>query len=61
MVDEWGVFADLLAGLIEKYALELDVESLPLPSVMHDAQDSTAVDKKDPDPECDVVAYKIAA
>ena len=61
MVDEWSGFADLLTGLIEKYALELDVESLPLPSVMHDARDSTAVDKKDADPECDAVAYKIAA
>lgn len=61
MVDEWSGFADLLASLIEKYASELDVEDLPLPSVMHDDQNSTAVDKKDSDPEYEVVAGKIAA
>lgn len=61
MIDEWSGFANLLAGLIEKYALELDVESLPLPSVKHDEQDGTAVDKKNSDPECEVVAGKIAA
>ena len=61
MVDEWSGFADLLASLIEKYASELDVENLPLPSVMHDEQDGTAVDKKDPDPEYEIVAGQIAA
>ena len=60
MVDEWSGFADLLAVLIEKYALELDVENLPLSSVMHDAQNSTAVGKKDPELEHEVVAGKIA-
>ena len=30
-------------------------------SVMHDEQDSTAVDKKDPDPEYEIVAGQIAA
>lgn len=29
MVDEWGGFAALLANLIEKYAVVLDLDALP--------------------------------
>ena len=47
MIDEWSGFADLLANLIEKYASELDVESLPVPAVLLADQDSAAADKKD--------------
>lgn len=31
MGDEWNNFAELLANLIEKYAEELDLDSLPDP------------------------------
>ena len=31
MGDEWSGFADLLANLIEKYADDLDIDSLPEP------------------------------
>ncbi len=31
MVDEWNGFAVLLANMIEKYAGELDLDSLPDP------------------------------
>ena len=61
MIDEWSGFADLLASLIEKYASELDVENLPLPSVMHDEQDGTAVDKKESVFKPEAVVGKIAA
>ena len=47
MIDEWSGFADLLANLIEKYASELDVESLPVPAVLLADQDSAAADKKE--------------
>lgn len=29
MTDEWSELANMLANLIEKYALELDLENLP--------------------------------
>lgn len=29
MTDEWSGLADMLANLIEKYALDLDIENLP--------------------------------
>lgn len=29
MIDEWSGLADMLANLIENYALELDIENLP--------------------------------
>lgn len=29
MIDEWSGPVDMLANLIEKYALELDIEKLP--------------------------------
>ena len=29
MLDEWSGLADLLANLIEKYALDLDIEDMP--------------------------------
>ena len=61
MIDEWSGFADLLANLIEKYASELDVENLPAPAVSLEDQDSAAADKKDPNPEYEVVAGQIAA
>ena len=31
MKDEWNGFAVLLANLIEKYAVELDIDSMPDP------------------------------
>lgn len=31
MNDEWSGLADLLAGVIEKYACEMDLDSLPDP------------------------------
>ena len=31
MTDNWSGFADLLANLIEKYAVVLDIEHLPEP------------------------------
>lgn len=61
MIDEWSGFADLLATLIEKYALELDVENLPAPMVLPGDQDSMVADKKDSDFSPEAVADKIAA
>lgn len=29
MVDEWSGLADMLANLIEKYALDLDIDNIP--------------------------------
>ncbi len=31
MTDNWNGFADLLANLIEKYAVVLDIDNLPKP------------------------------
>ncbi len=33
MTDEWNVLADFLANMIEKYAVELDIDALPDPVV----------------------------
>lgn len=33
LIDNWSGFADLLAGLIEKYAAVLDIDNLPEPPV----------------------------
>jgi hypothetical protein len=34
LVDEWSGLASLLANLIEKYASELDIDTLPDPPAM---------------------------
>lgn len=41
--DTWSGFADLLAGLIEKYAAVLDVENLPEPPVCLDRKEKVIV------------------
>ena len=61
MIDEWSGFADLLANLIEQYASELDVESLPAPAVPLEDQDSAATGKKESVFKPEAVAGKIAA
>ena len=61
MIDEWSGFADLLANLIEKYASEVDVESLPVPAVLLADQDSAAADKKESVFKLEAVAGKTAA
>ena len=33
MTDEWSGLADFLANMIEKYAVELDIDTLPDPVV----------------------------
>ena len=33
MTDEWSGLADFLANMIEKYAVELDIDALPDPVV----------------------------
>ncbi len=32
IADEWSGFADLLANLIEKYAADLDIDNMPVPT-----------------------------
>ncbi len=32
IADEWSGFADLLANLIEKYAADLDIDNMPIPT-----------------------------
>lgn len=61
MIDEWSGFADLLANLIEKYALELDIENLPTPSAIFDEQDRAEANKKGTDFTQEAVAGKIVA
>lgn len=61
MIDEWSSFANLLAGLIEKYASELDVENLPAPAVSLEDQDSGVADKKESVFKPEAVVGKIAA
>ncbi len=61
MIDEWSGFADLLANLIEKYALELDIENMSAPLVPCDRMDNAEVDKKDSDSKQEAVESKIAA
>ena len=45
MVDEWSGFADLLANLIGKYALVLDIEHMPARLVVIDKKDDTEKNK----------------
>lgn len=37
MTDEWSGLADFLANMIEKYAVELDIDTLPDPVVKDEA------------------------
>lgn len=43
MRDEWSDFADLLAGLIAKYAADLDLDNLPDPRDMSKQQDDDSM------------------
>lgn len=36
MTDEWSGLADFLANMIERYAVELDIDTLPAPVVDKD-------------------------
>ena len=38
--DEWGGFADLLANLIEKYAMVLNLDNLPESSYASDVKEA---------------------
>lgn len=46
MIDEWNGFAVLLANMIEKYAGELDLDSLPDPVFPEDKAASHNTNKK---------------
>ena len=46
MVDEWNGFAVLLANMIEKYAGELDLDSLPDPVFPEDQSTNHNTNKK---------------
>ena len=41
MTDEWSRLADMLANLIEKYALDLDIENLPAITEEHHTEDES--------------------
>ena len=45
MIDEWNGFAVLLANMIEKYAGELDLDSLPDPMLPEDKITNRSTDK----------------
>ena len=45
MIDEWNGFAVLLANLIEKYAAELDIDSLPNPISANREKEKCNTDK----------------
>lgn len=45
MIDEWNGFAVLLANMIEKYAEELDLASLPDPVFHEDKITNRSTDK----------------
>ena len=45
MIDEWNGFAVLLANMIEKYAGELDLDSLPDPVSPEDKITNRGTDK----------------
>lgn len=45
MIDEWNGFAVLLANMIEKYAGELDLDSLPDPMLPEDKITNHGTDK----------------
>ena len=46
MIDEWNGFAVLLANMIEKYAGELDLDSLPDPVFPEDKAENHNTIKK---------------
>ena len=46
MIDEWNGFAVLLANMIEKYAGELDLDSLPDPVFPEDKSANYNTSKK---------------
>ena len=46
MIDEWNGFAVLLANMIEKYAGELDLDSLPDPVFPEDQSTNHNTNKK---------------
>lgn len=46
MRDEWSGFADLLAGLIEKYAADLDLDNLPDPKDVANQKDDVSMSEK---------------
>lgn len=46
MVDEWNGFAVLLANMIEKYAGDLDLDSLPDPVFPEDQSTNHNTNKK---------------
>lgn len=58
MDDEWSGLADLLAGLIEKYASELGIEELPDPK--DDDNPKLFYERGDSKPE-NIIAYAVAA
>jgi hypothetical protein len=58
MGDEWSGLADLLAGLIEKYASELGIEELPDPE--DDDNPKSFHEGGDCKPE-NIIAYAAAA
>ncbi len=45
MVDKWNGLAVLLANLIEKYAADLDIESLPDPVFIENENEKCDTDK----------------
>jgi len=56
--DEWNGLADLLAGLIEKYASELGIEELP--DSKDDDNPKLFYERGDSKPE-NIIAYAVAA
>jgi hypothetical protein len=58
MGDEWSGLADLLAGLIEKYASELGIEELP--DSKDDGNPKSFYERGDCKPE-NIIAYAVAA
>ena len=46
IIDEWSGFADLLASLIEKYAVDLDLDNLSDPKNVLNQQDDVSMSEK---------------
>lgn len=46
MRDEWSGFADLMTSLIEKYAVDLDLDNLPDPKDMPNRQKNDSMSEK---------------
>lgn len=46
MRDEWSGFADLMTSLIEKYAVDLDLDNLPDPKDMPNRQENDSMSEK---------------